>query len=310
MLIVQFAILIISLAVLAYFADKLIDSSAKLAKAIGISEVVIGITLLGYGTSLPEFAVSSIASLKNSAEISISNVVGSNIFNIAFIIGIASLISAFTIKEVNYKRDCTLLILTALFLILVIFAFNGISRIIGIFMVLFILIYTYEILRKDRKEGMAKKDKSVNKLKEIAVIIVSLIVVLISGYFTVESAVNIARELGISEWLIGATIIAVGTSFPELVVSITASKKGYFGMSVGNIVGSNIFNIMWILGFASLLNPLTMDFNSIKIDSVFLIAVSGLLAIDLAKGKITRFSGMIYLVIYVLYVVYLVNSGS
>lgn len=306
MLIVQFAILIVSLAVLVYFADKLIDASAKLAKAIGISEVVIGVTLLGYGTSLPEFAISSIASLRNSAEISISNVFGSNIFNVGFIIGVASLISAFTIKEVNYKREGTLFVLTALFVILVLFVFNSIRREIGILMVLFVFIYTYGLLKQE-KESTIEKDKSINKLREIAIIIFSLIAVLISSYFTVGSAVNVARELGVSAWLIGATIIAVGTSLPEIAVSIASAKKGYFGMSIGNIVGSNIFNLMWVLGFASLLNPLTMDFNSIKIDAVFLIAITSLLAIDLAKGKITRFSGVIYLIVYIAYLLYLLS---
>jgi cation:H+ antiporter len=306
-LLVQSGILVLSLAGLIIFAEKLIDASAKLAKAFGITEAVIGLTLLAYGTSLPEFAVSSISSLESHPELSISNILGSNIFNIAFIIGLAAFMRSFSIKEAHLTgRDNYIMVAVALLLTALLFFFGGISRTAGFIMVLLILGYTYYLLKHDRSSNQLKKDETISKLRETGIVLACLLIVIISGKFTVDSAVAVAKGLGVSEWLIGATIIAAGTSLPELAVSITAAKKGFFGMSVGNIVGSNIFNILWILGFAAALNPLYLDFELIKLDSAFLLAVTFFLSYHLIKTKISRNEGILYMTMYLGYIAYLV----
>ncbi len=305
-LLIQLSILVLSLAGLMVFAEKLIDSSAKLAKAFGITEAVIGLTLLAYGTSLPEFAVSSIASVESHPELSISNVLGSNIFNIAFILGLAAFIRPISIKEAHMRgRDNYMMVATALLLAALLFFFGGISRTAGFMMMLLVIGYTYYLLKHDRSSNQLKKDETISKLREGSIVLACLLVVIISGKFTVDSAVAVAKGFGVSEWFIGATIVAAGTSLPELAVSITAAKKGFFGMSVGNIVGSNIFNILWILGFAAALNPLYLDFELIKLDSVFLLAVTFFLAYHLIKTKISRNGGILYLAMYLGYIAYL-----
>jgi len=307
-LLIQSSILIVSLAGLIIFAEKLIDASAKLAKAFGITEAVLGLTLLAYGTSLPEFAVSSISSIESQPELSISNVLGSNIFNIAFILGLAAFIRPFSVKEAHMiGRDNYMMVATALLLVALLFFFKGISRTAGLMMVLLVIGYTYYLLKHDRSSNQMKKDETVSKLREAGIVFACLLVVIISGKFTVDSAVAVAKGFGVSEWLIGATIVAMGTSLPELAVSITAAKKGFFGMSVGNIVGSNIFNILWILGFAAVLNPLSVDFSMIQWDSIFLLLVTLLLAYHLIKTKVSRTGGIIYISIYLGYIAYLLT---
>lgn len=308
-LLIQSGILVLSLAGLIIFAEKLIDASAKLAKAFGISEAVLGLTLLAYGTSLPEFAVSSISSIGSHPELSISNVLGSNIFNIALIIGLAAFIRPFSIKEAHMTgRDNYIMVAVTLLLVALLFFFGGINQTTGFIMVLLVLGYTYYLLKHDRSSNLLKKDESVSKLREAGIVLACLLVVIISGKFTVDSAVAIAKGLEVSEWLIGATIVAAGTSLPELAVSITAAKKGFFGMSVGNIIGSNIFNILWILGFAAMLNPLFVNFDMIKWDSVFLLIATLLFSYHLIKTKISRNKGLLYISIYIGYIVYLLIS--
>ncbi len=307
-LLIQSSILVLSLTVLIIFAEKLIDASAKLAKAFGITEAVMGLTLLAYGTSLPEFVVASISSIESHPELSISNVLGSNVFNIAFVIGLAAFIRPFSVKEAHMRgRDNCMMVAVTLLLVVLLFFFNGISRAAGFMMVSMVFGYTYYLLKHDITSNQLKKDETISKLREAGIILACLLVVIVTGKFAVGSAVEVAKGLGVTEWLIGATIVAAGTSLPEVAVSITAAKKGFFGMSVGNIVGSNIFNILWILGFAAALNPLSVDFDMIKWDSVFLLVVTFLLAYHLIKTRLSRYAGILYISIYIGYIVYLLT---
>jgi cation:H+ antiporter len=298
--------LIASLSVLVFLGERLVDASLRLARAFGVSSTVIGLTVLAYGTSLPEFAVSAIASVKQHSDLSVSNVIGSNIYNIAIVLGVASIISSVKIKDkILAKRDGMVMLISAFFLILL--AYHGIiGRLTGIVMAGLIAFYTFSIVRHDRTHSGIESDKSLSKIKETALVAVLLAGVLISGNFTVDYAVNLARSAGVTEWLIGATIVAAGTSLPETVVSIVAARKGEFEISVGNIAGSNIFNILWILGFASILNPLTIDFTQIYADLIFLILITLLFYIGLLKGRLTKGEGILYIAIYLGYIYYLI----
>lgn len=302
---INLIVLTASLGVLVFLGEKLINSALRLARAFGVSPAVIGLTVLAYGTSLPEFVVSSIAAVKQYSDLSVSNVVGSNIYNIAFILGVASIISPLCIKErVFVKRDGLVMLFAAV--ILCLFAYLGkIGRFSGMVMVVFIAGYTYLIIRHDRGHSNVESDKNLSKIKEAVVIVLLLAGVLISGYFTVDYAVKLARSAGVAEWLIGATIVAAGTSLPETVVSIIAARKGEYAMSIGNIVGSNIFNILWILGFASILHPLTIDFHKIYPDLIFLVTITLFLYAALCKGRLTKGEGMLYISLYIGYIYYL-----
>ncbi len=299
--------LIASLSLLVVLGGRLIDSSARLARAFGISSAAIGLTVLAYGTSLPEFAVSSIAAVKQHSDISVANIIGSNIYNIAIVLGIASIISPFIINDsIIVKRDGMVMLLATAFLIFL--AYTGkIERVVGVAMAAFIIFYTHRILKHDRINNGIDPDGTISRVREAALVAVLLAGVLVSGNFTVTSAVDLARSAGVTEWVIGATIVAAGTSLPETVVSIIAAKRGEFGMSVGNIVGSNTFNILWILGFASVLNPLTINFSKIYLDLIFLSLITALFYFGLYRRRLTRREGVLYIAIYLGYIFYLVR---
>lgn len=298
--------LFISLAALIFFAERLINASVSLAKAFGVSSTVIGLTLLAYGTSLPEFAVSSIASIKGHSDISVANIIGSNIYNIAVVMGLASIINPIALKDKKLAKRDGIFMLIAVFFLFFLSYIGGIGRVYGIFMLAAIICYTYYILKYDTYEKNEKEDDG-HKIKTFLQCGILLLCVLVSGSFTVDSAAKTASFLGIREWVIGATIVAAGTSLPETVVSMIAARKGEFGMSVGNIVGSNIFNILWVLGFASLLNPLTINVNAVSVDLFILFLVSVFFFVGLYKGMLTRIQGMFYLLTYVGYIYYLVG---
>jgi len=197
------------------------------------------------------------------------------------------------------------MVAVTLLLVALLFFFGGINQIAGLIMVLLVLGYTYYLLKHDRSSNQLKKDETISRFREAGIVLACLLLVIVCGKFTVDSAVAIAKGMGVTEWLIGATIVAAGTSLPELAVSITAAKKGFFGMSVGNIIGSNIFNILWILGFAAMLNPLSVNFDMIKWDSLFLLIVTILFSYHLIKTKISRNEGLLYISIYLGYIAYL-----
>lgn len=298
---------IVSLGALILFAERLIDSVSKLARVFGISPAVIGLTLLAYGTSLPEFSVSSIASVKGYSDISVANIVGSNIYNIAIVMGIVIIMKPIIVKDTRLaKRDGPFMLLTTGLLIPLSYL-GGIGRVTGVVMVAILALYTYHLLKYDRVYEDTPLAGDISKGREIGLSGLFLTGVLVSGNLTVDSAATLARLAGVSAWVIGATIVAAGTSLPETVVSIIAARKGEMGMSVGNIVGSNIFNILWILGFASLLNPLTIDLNSIYTDIIFLCAISILFHIGLVKGRLSRWEGVLYIIVYMAYTYHLLR---
>jgi cation:H+ antiporter len=305
-LIAQSFVLLISLAGLILFSDKLIDASAKLAKAFGLSDVVIGLTLLAYGTSLPELTVSTISAVESYPDLSIANVIGSNIFNITFIVGTAVFIKPFTLSKNHLSgRDNYIMVGTTFMFVAVLSFFGGINRVLGFMMILLVISYTYYILNTERTDNRHRRDLSVSKLREAVIVLVCFLFVIISGEFAVDSAVAVAYGLEVSKWVIGATIIAVGTSLPELALSIIAAKKGFFGMSLGNIVGSNILNILWILGFTAAIAPLSVEFDLIFWDCMLLITATSLLAFHLIRKKISRIESIPYMILYIGYILYL-----
>ncbi len=303
-ILVEAGILVASLAALVLFADKLVDSSVRLARAFGIGASVIGLTLVAYGTSLPEFAVSAISSVSGHSDLSISNVVGSNIFNVAVILGLVALMAKVRVREAHFiGRDVGFMLFSTILLVGLAYV-GGISRVAGFLMAVLLAGYTYSVIRAERSKNNSR-DGSVSKLREAGLLVFGLAGVLFSGKYVVSSAVNVALILGVSEWLIGATIVAAGTSLPELAVSIISARKGEFGLSIGNIVSSNIFNILWILGFAAILSPLA--FSPAWVDLLVLVITTAFLSYCLFRKRITRIEGFLYLLIYGAYLSYLLK---
>ena len=256
-LIFNIALLVFSVMLLWKGADFLVESASRIAEKFGISDLVIGLTVVAFGTSAPEFAVTINASLNERPDISVGNIVGSNIFNLGFILGTVAIIKAIkTDKKLVYRDGIFMISIT--FLLLFFFADLHLARWEGL--VLISLLACYLILLFVRHESM--EDEILHETatwKDSLILPISIAAVVAGGHFLVESASFIARSAGLSEWIIGVTIVAAGTSAPEMATSLTAVLKGRHGMSAGNLIGSDLFNILGVLGLAGVINPMQIN---------------------------------------------------
>lgn len=305
--------IIIGFALLIKGADFLVDGASNVAKKFHIPEIIIGLTIVSMGTSMPELFVSATSALNGSADMAIGNIVGSNICNLLLILGL----SAF-IKPVIFQRETRLIEIPICLIVTIIFTIfcntdGTISKVEGIILiVLFLLfiIYTIIMSKKGNKfdgteesNELKVQDKPISITKNILFIIIGIIGLKIGGDLTVDNATNIARMFNVSEKIIGLTILAVGTSLPELVTSVTAAIKGNSDIAIGNIVGSNIFNILFIIGVSALITPLAYNFTY-NIQMVILIAATIILALFPAippKNEMSRMNGLIYFILYLVY---------
>lgn len=319
---------IAGLVLLVIGAELLVRGASRLAAALGIAPLVIGLTVVAFGTSAPELAVSVKAALSNQAGIAVGNVVGSNIFNVLFILGLSALIVPLAVSRQLIKFDVPIMI--ALSVSMLLFALDGnFSRIEGIIWFTGLIIYITFLIYKSRKESRdaaAEIDPEVAALlgdandkqawlKNIGLIAVGLVLLVLGSRWLVDSAVIFAKYFGVSEVVIGLTIVAAGTSLPELVTSIIAAIRGERDIAVGNVVGSNIFNIMAVLGIASIVAPtgIPVDAATIRFDIPVMLAVAmACLPIFYTGQTISRPEGLLffgYYVAYTLYVVFLATSN-
>lgn len=306
MIFLQLLLLVVGFAMLVKGADWFVDGTSGIARKLGIPQLVVGLTIVAMGTSAPEAAVSITAALKKNADIAVGNVVGSNILNILIILGITALITSVAIQKSTLMIEIPYMIFVTVVLIIMGMTGENISRAEGvIFWVLFIvyLVYLFILARKGKAEEDTEVEKSTWKLLISA--IAGGVVVVWGSNVTVDSATEIAKIIGMSERFIGLTIVALGTSLPELVTSVTAAKKGNADIAIGNIVGSNIFNILFVLGTSALITPVPYE-ASFLIDGIIAVAAGILLWISVfRKMELRRFWGIIMLVCYAAYFVYL-----
>lgn len=301
--------LIIGLLCLMKGADLFVDGSVNIAKKLKVPSLVIGLTLVAFGTSAPELAVSVQASIKGFNNIAFGNVVGSNLFNLLVILGISAMIKPISIHIETLKKELPFMFMTTVVAFLLIFESgpdNMLSVSDGLILLTLFAMYLYIMLMfiKEDTEKIEVESNDKNMLFSVAISVVGLIAILIGGQLTLNSAVSIARWLGMSELLIGLTIVAAGTSLPELITSIIAAKKGESDIAIGNIVGSNVFNVLFILGTSSAIHPIIVD-NSALRDILILMVVSMIAIFLMWKGKdIDRKEGFLLFLIYPIYVVY------
>ena len=243
-------------------ADYFVDGAAAAAKLMKISTLVIGLTVVAFGTSAPELAVSLSAAVKGSNSIALGNVVGSNILNFFLIMGISAIITPIAAKKVVLKRDYTISLVAAALVLVLGFAGLRLGRIDGIVLTACIIAYVVFLIISSKKSGQAGDDeefKTLSPLKCVLFIIIGLAGVVLGGQLVVTGAQTIAAWLGMSEALIALTVVALGTSLPELVTSVMAAKKGETDLALGNVLGSNIFNLLLILGVSSAIRPMVPD---------------------------------------------------
>ena len=315
MIFLNVVILLFAFVALVKGADIFVDGSAALARLFKIPSVVIGLTVVALGTSMPELAVSTSAALAGANEIALSNVVGSNIFNLLVVLGLCAVIHPVPVENGILKRDfpislfSTILVLLAStasslfsgnFLSLPMSADSGlVSRWLGIILLILFVIYIVYLIFDAKSHPAEENDGKMLPLwKCLLLIALGLILIIAGGKAVVYSAQNIARFFGMSETLIGLTIVAIGTSLPELVTSIVAAKKGEVSLAVGNVLGSNIFNLLFILGVSAAINPVCINVASIY-DLGILIFVSLMAWIfSITKRQIGRLEGIVMLFCY------------
>jgi len=320
-----FVYLIAGLVLLVAGAEVLVRGAAKLAAQFGISPLVIGLTVVAFGTSAPETAVSVQAALNGSGDIAIGNVVGSNIANVLLILGVTALVAPLVVSRQLIRLDVPIMIGASL--VTFGLAWDGeLSRIDGALLFAAVVAYTLFLIISSRREKAAEADDEFAKefglhepakphagLINAGLVIAGLVLLVVGSNFLVEGAVALARALGLSELVIGLTVIAVGTSLPELATSIMAAFRGERDIAVGNIVGSNIFNLLAVLGLASLVSPLPIGVSSsaLAFDFPVMIAVAvACLPIFFAGYCIKRWEGALFLAYYVAYTLYLVLTST
>lgn len=285
-------------------ADYFVDGAAGIARRLNVSSVIIGLTIVALGTSLPEAAVSISASLAGSNGLAISNVIGSNVFNTLVVVGASALLAPFVINRTILRRYLSFNILCTLLLFGAVLT-GTISRWMGICFLVLLAVYLFVLIRH-AKAAPAEDDPytPMPLWKMLVFLILGAAAIMFGGNITVNSAREIAAQLGMSENLIGLTVVAVGTSLPELVTSVTAAKKGESGLSLGNAIGSNILNILFILGLSSAIHPLSADLFNL-IDTGILLAIAVILfALTWASPKMSRLKGILMIVAYCCFMAY------
>lgn len=317
---IQILILISGLLLIILGANWLVDGSSSIAKRFGISEFVIGLTIVGIGTSAPEMVVSLFSSFQGKADMAIGNIVGSNIFNTMMILGVTALIAPLKITRSNLKKDIPLNIAVTFMLILLGMNFtifgkgdNQLCRLDGLILLAIFVWYLWSSFKKDNTEEDDEEEdgiKEYSPMISVILIVTGLAGLIIGGKLFVNSATELAKIFGVSDKFIAITVMAAGTSMPELATCIVAALKGRGQLALGNILGSNISNILLILGAASLINPLSfngmsyMDLGILTLSSLFILFS----AYAFKKKMLDRFEGIILLLMEACYMWYLIAN--
>lgn len=290
-------------------ADFFVEGSASVAKKLRVSSMIIGLTVVAMGTSAPECAVSIAASFRGDNAVAVSNVIGSNIFNLMVVCGVCSVISPLKVKAESLKKEFPLSILAAIALVAMAYLGMQVGRIDGvILLVAFVAFIVWLVIgaKKDRNaQENAEEIKTLGTIRCLIYIVGGIAAIVVGGDTVVDAATTIAENFGLSQTLIGLTIVAMGTSLPELVTSIVAAGKGETDMAIGNVIGSNLFNILLVLGIAGAISPIEVLMENV-IDAILLIGMSVIVWVFAWTGKkINRAEGAIMVAIYAGYMGYI-----
>lgn len=318
-MVMEYILFFVGLFILVKGARWIVDGSSSLAKRLGVSTLIVGLTVVAFGTSLPELIVNILAALGGSGEIAFGNVIGSNISNILLILGITAIVGKVRIKNSTIWRQIPFALLAAFILFLLtnkmLFGIQSalLTRMDGLIFLALFAIFLYYLFQVSRKEGAEMEEIwNVDKgmLKIALKIVIGLVAIYFGGRWVVDGAVVIAGQLGLSEFLISATVIAIGTSLPELVVSIIAVLNKKVDLAVGNIIGSNIFNILWVLGIVPLIRPIAIPaFIGFDIAVMFFATLLLFIFMFTGRHELRRKEGVVFVLLYVLYIAFLIFRG-
>lgn len=306
-MLIQFVLLVIGFVMLVKGADWFVEGVAGIAEKFGIPQLVIGLTIVAMGTSAPEAAVSITSATKGNAGITIGNVVGSNILNVLIILGLTAVITRVAVQKSTIRYEIPFMLVITLVMLGLGLSGNEISFVEGIILwVLFIvyMVYLFRMAKNQKEEGGDSKEQPIWKL--ILLGIIGAVLVVWGADISVDAASAIAKMFGMSDRLIGLTIVALGTSLPELVTSVTAARKGKADIAIGNIVGSNVFNILFVVGTTALVTPVIFE-SKFVIDTLVAFGAGVLLWLGVMKHKeLRRPAGVLMLLAYAGYFVYLI----
>ena len=299
----SFILLLIGFLLLIKGADYFVDSASAIARKFHIPSMIIGLTIVSIGTSLPELSVSLTSALIGKNDLAVANVVGSNIFNMLMGLGVTSIISKLPIEKNTIENDIPFLNIIGSILLMMMLNLT-LNRFEGILLIGLLIGFLFYIIKPVLNNKEESKEESKLSFKTILLGILGVVGIILGGDMVVDSASNIAKMFGMSQNLIGLTVVALGTSLPEFVTSVIAGIKGENEIAVGNIIGSNIFNILMILGISSIISPIVISFISV-IDIMFMIAIGILLYVFVVKSKtLKRYQGIVFIFLYIGYISY------
>ena len=326
-MLLNYILILVGFVLLYYGAEWLVKGSSNFARSMGVTPLVIGLTVVAFGTSAPELVVSFVASIQGKSMIAVGNVVGSNICNIALVLGLAAFLMPITSDHAVVKRDIPLML--AISLVLLVFSWNSyISRGEGVILFAGIIIYTVYNYRLSKKENEALADGAVSEAeaeledigivesrgKQILLIVVGITGVVIGAQVLIDAVVVVMRDFGVSEKFIGLTVVAFGTSLPELATSVVAALRKEMDISIGNLIGSNVFNILSVIGAAAMVRPITIPggffASGLVIDYCVMVGVSVLTWLIMWKNfSVSRAGGLVLLCSYIGYLAYLIPNA-
>lgn len=300
--------MIAGIALVLWGADRLTDGAVAIAERMHISQMVIGLTIVAMGTSMPEFFVSFMSALKDTPDMAVGNVVGSNIFNTLLIVGCAALVTPIMILPATVKKDIPFAMVASVALLLMCLDGN-ISRIDAVVLLVLFVVFMYFTLKgaKENEQAMQQTSaKGGKSFMSVVWIVVGLVCLVFGSNLFVDAATVIARQLGVSDAVIGLTIIAGGTSFPELATSVVSARKGQSGIAIGNVLGSNVFNILLILGVTGVMSPMTLQGITTVDLTMLVVSMVMLWLFSFTKYTLARWEGALLTIVFIGYISYLV----
>lgn len=318
---IDYLYLAAGLALLIKCADLMLAGSISLANRLGVSSLIIGLTVVSFGTSLPEMLVSFNAALTDNADLALSNIVGSNIANVLLVLGCAAVVRPLPVKDSTVVSEIPFSLTAALLLGFVanaaIFSSTpelSISRLDGLLLLFFFGLFIVYIIKTSSSESLIEDEemKDLGRTREILLILIGIAGLFAGGRLAVTGAVGVAASLGVDDVVIGLTVVAIGTSAPELVASVVAAARGHTDLAVGNVVGSNIFNILWVIGFTATFQELPFEVVT-NTDLVLVAASSALILVSMTISRtnaVLRWHGVMFLLFYAAYMVFVVMRGQ
>lgn len=303
-MILNILFIVIGIVLVLWGADRLTDGAVAVAEKMKMPQIVIGLTIVAMGTSMPEFCVSLISALKGTSDLAVGNIVGSNIFNTLLIVGVSALVAPMSIMKTTVRKDIPFA-LVASALLLIMCLDGDISRIDAAILFVMFLIFMYITLRGAKEQGTDVEEKEKKPMAtwlSVVWILVGLACLIGGSNLFVDGATAVATKLGVSEAVIGLTIVAGGTSLPELATSVVSARKGNSGIAIGNVLGSNVFNILAILGLTGMISPMTLKGITMTDLSMMVISIILIWLFSFTKYKIERWEGAILTAVFVGYI--------